>query len=271
MQSLILTIHNKDFLLNESLNRIKKFTKSPYELIIILDGCSDKSEEIVLNFKKNNPSIKIIIEYAPDVFETISNNIGLKLSQSEYSIIIQDDMLINEIDWNVRLLKPFHSFDDIFAVSANCSHNWIFNPQSKHLGMKENLDSCWCDIINHIDHAGRVWNLSRDVFAVRQSCNRGPLAINNHDLKKLNYLDEIFAPLDMDDHDLCFRAKKKLNKNVGCYWIDFISDFSWGGTHGPNGHKPWFYKSNHKNMKIVWERHSDIISSTRKVDNRILK
>jgi len=268
--SIILTVHNKDFLLKESLTRIKLLTKGIYELIVVLDGCSDTSEEIVNSFVKENPEIKILIEYADDVFETKANNIGLKRATSKYVIIIQDDMLMNEEGWNKRLIKPFEKFNDVFAVSANCAHNWQFNPQSKHFGMVEDLDNCWCDILNHVDHAGKVWGLPRDIFAVRQSVNRGPLAINHDDLITMNYFDELFAPLDMDDHDLCFRMMKKLGKKVGCYWTDFISDFSWGGTHTSTGHKSWFYKSNHKNMKIVWERHSDVIMNNKIIEQRKL-
>jgi glycosyltransferase involved in cell wall biosynthesis len=267
--SLILTVHNKGFLVGDSLNRIKKFTKGSYETIIVLDGCTDNSEEVVTKFKKDNPKMKIKIDYADDVFETKANNIGLKQAESDYVILIQDDMLMNEDNWNIRLTTPFRKFTDVFAVSSNCAHNWMFNTNSKHLGMVEDLDDCWCDIIQHVDHSGRPWNQPRDVFAVRQCVNRGPLAINHDDLYEMDYFDEMFAPLDMDDHDLCFRMSKKLGKVVGCYWTDFISDFSWGGTHLPGGgHQPWFYKSNHKNTKLVWDRHSDIIQSTRKIENR---
>jgi glycosyltransferase involved in cell wall biosynthesis len=269
--SIILTVHNKDFLINESLERIKKYTKGLYETIIVLDGCSDNSEFIVKNFIKNNKKMKFKLEYADDVFEVKANNIGIKQAENDYIIIVQDDMLMNEDSWNVRLTTPFRVFNDVFAVSSNCAHNWVFNPNSKHLGMSENLDNCWSDIIQHVDHAGKVWGLPRDTFAVRQCVNRGPLAINHDDLIDLNYFDEIFAPLDMDDHDLCFRMTKKINKVVGCYWTDFISDFSWGGTHTNGGHKPWFYQSNHKNTKIVWDRHQDLINTTRKIENRKIK
>jgi glycosyltransferase involved in cell wall biosynthesis len=270
MYSIILTVHNKDFLLKNSLDRIKKYTKGNYELIIILDGCTDDSESITNHFISENKKIKIKFEITNDIFETKANNVGLKMAENDLVIIVQDDMLINEDSWNVRLTNPFRKFNDVFAVSANCSHNWEFNPSSSHLGMKNNLNDQWCDIIKHVDHAGRPWNLPRDVFAIRECVNRGPLAINHDDLYDLNYFDEIFAPLDMDDHDLCFRMHKKLGKVVGCHWIDFISDFSWGGTHNENGggHKPWFYESNHKNTKIVWDRHSEYILNNRIIENR---
>ena len=92
MHSLILTVHNKDWMIKDVMQSIYKNTVGEYELIIILDGCSDNSEEIVLSNLKDNTKIF----YADDVFETKANNIGLKKSQGDKVIIIQDDMIINE-------------------------------------------------------------------------------------------------------------------------------------------------------------------------------
>lgn len=264
--SLILTVHNKEFLILDVLNHIKKNTLGNYELIIVLDGCTDNTQQIVEDFKKNNPAIKIIITETPDVFETKANNAGLKLATSEISIIIQDDMIINESGWNIRLTKPFTVFDDVFAVTANCSHNWELNPYSKHVNTNINNDYEWSDILNHVDHANKN-TISRDVFAIRQCVNRGPLAINHLDLCDLGYFDEIFAPQDMDDHDLCFRMQEKIGKVVGCYLIDFICDPNWGGTRINGRPAPWILAANQKNTRIVFERHKDKIIN-KIIDNR---
>ena len=61
--------------------------------------------------------------------------------------------------------------------------------------MIDDLDDCWCDIVDHVDHADRKQGLPRDIFAVRCSVNRGPLMIDHEDLKKLNYLDQAFVML----------------------------------------------------------------------------
>ena len=50
--SLILTVHNKEFLLEKVLQGIQENTVGSYELNIILDGCYDKSEDIVVNNKQ---------------------------------------------------------------------------------------------------------------------------------------------------------------------------------------------------------------------------
>ena len=179
-------------------------------------------------------------------------------------------MIVTEKDWNIRMEKPFKAFDDVFAVTANTAHNWVYNENSTHIGMEENLDNCWCDIIDHVDHASRVHSLPRDVFAVRCTANRGPLMIDHEDLKKLNYLDEEFSPQDMDDHDLCYRAYKELGKVVGAYWIDYQSDNSWGGTRVSGQPAPWLLKAHHKNTKLFYERHKDLINNRRLVEHREL-
>lgn len=268
-QSIILTVHNKGFLLNRVLESIKKFTYGTYELIIVLDGCSDDSEVISNEFKNNNPNLKIKIIKTPDVFETKANNAGLKLVESDTSIIMQDDMVINEQDWNLRLTKPFREYDDVFAVTANCAHNWVLKPNSKDIYKTEFTGNDWTDIMMHVDHANRK-TIPRDTFGIRQCVNRGPLAINHSDLITMNYLDEAFAPLDMDDHDLCFRMMEKIGKVVGCYWIDYISDLNWGGTRVNGKAAQWALKSNQKNSKIVYDRHKEKIVN-KIIENRNLK
>jgi glycosyltransferase involved in cell wall biosynthesis len=266
-QSIILTVHNKGYLLPQVLNGIKTNTIGHYELIVVLDGCSDNSSEIINLFKKNNPKINIIITETPDVFETKANNTGLKLASGDIVIIIQDDIIVTEMGWNDRLTKPFRVFDDVFAVTANCAHNWEINPYSKHINTVDNDGLEWSDILNHIDHANKN-TIARNIFAVRQCVNRGPLAINHSDLKSLNYFDELFAPQDMDDHDLCFRMSEKLNKVVGCYWINFESDINWGGTRVNGQTSQWLLKSNQKNTKIIFERHKDKIKN-KLIENRL--
>lgn len=269
MFSIILTIHNKDFLLKNVLESIKNNTNGSYEINAVLDGCSDQSEQILDSFIKENFQIKINKFLTDDVFETKANNVGLKNSSGEYCIIIQDDMIINEYNWNNRLLKPILNFSDIFAVTARNAHNWVYNINSQHQFLEENLDNCWCDILIATDIVGRE-NINRETFAIRDSVNRGPLLIRHDILQKVNYLDESFAPQDMDDHDLCYRVYKETGLKAGCYWLDIVSESSWGGTRKNGGPASWLLKSHHKNSKIVWNRHKDLILSNKYNEDRNL-
>ena len=268
--SIILTIHNQDWLIQEVVRRIFKHTTSKSELIFVFDGCTDDSEAKVSAVIGECPSnIKIKQITTPDVFETKANNAGIKQATGDYIIIVQDDMLVAETDWNLRMRKPVEAYNDVFAVTARTAHNWIFNPQSVHQHMKENLDNCWCDILIHTDHAS-CKNISRETFAIRDSANRGPLLLRHDTMIALDYFDEKFSPSDMDDHDICYRAYKNFGMKSGCYWINFQSEDAWGGSRISGAPAKWHLKSNHKNVKIVWERHKDLIIGLKHDENRIL-
>lgn len=268
LHSVILTVHNKEFLIEKVLLGIVKNTIGNYELIVVLDGCTDRSFDIVKDFfEKYGKNVKYKIIETPDVFETKANNAGLKIADGDYVIIVQDDIIINENGWNKRMQKPFVKFDDVFAVTARTAHNFVLNPNSVHLGMVENLDDCWCDILISTDEADCT-NIPRDTFAVRSTVNRGPLMINHNDLKKLNYLDEEFSPQDMDDHDLMYRMYKELGKVCGCYWIDYETKNEWGGTRIGGSPASWLLKSHHKNAKIFYKRNKNILASRKIIENR---
>ena len=268
MHSIILTVHNKGWLIDKVIQGIKDNTVGEYELIVVVDGCTDDSEEVVRNNVQDLKNYTVL--FAPNVFETKANNIGLREAVGDKVIIVQDDMIIKEFGWNMRMEKPFIAFNDVFAVTARTAHNWVRNPYSKHYGMKDDLDNCWCDIVLHTDHAQRE-NTPRDIFAVRNSVNRGPLMMHHADLNQMGYFDEAFEPQDMDDHDLMHRVYKELNKVCGCYWIDFESEDAWGGTRVSGEPAPWLYKAHHKNSKIFYDRHRDLINSPNHNEDRKLK
>jgi hypothetical protein len=57
----------------------------------------------------------------------------------------------------------------------------------------------------------------------------------------------------------------------GCYWIKYISEDSWGGTRVSGSPAKWLLESNHKNTKLVWERHKELILGNKHNENRVLK
>jgi glycosyltransferase involved in cell wall biosynthesis len=267
--SIVLTVHNQGDILEQVLEGIEDNTEGNYEIIVVLDGCTDNSEAVLDDYLNNSTiTSRVTILHADNVFETKANNIGLREAKGDYVIIVQDDMVIKEKGWNTRMRKPFQEFNDVFAVTARTAHNYT-RGAGTHLG-QEDKDNCWCDIVEPCDEANRS-NTPRDVFAVRGTVNRGPLMIDRDDLVKMDYLDEAFSPQDMDDHDLMFRMRKKLNKVCGCYWIDFESDPSWGGTRKETGQPaPWLFKAQHKNSKIFFERNADVLDEFRIIENREL-
>jgi glycosyltransferase involved in cell wall biosynthesis len=274
MHSIIVTIHNGarripsgEILLEKVLDGIINNTVGEYEVLCMLDGCTDDSDKVVDKYLDKANVRPIVL---PDIFELRTNNAAFKESKGEYVIVVQDDQVISEHGWNQRMQKPFDAFDDVFAVTARCAHNWVINTNSYYLNNPSAPIHGWCDIFEHVDHASDAHELSRDVFAVRSSCNRGPLMINLEDLKRVGYLDEAFAPCDMDDHDLMYRAYIELGKVCGAYRIGMESNVSWSGARVGGDLPMWAYESQHKNSRIFYQRYAHILDARRVIDNRIL-
>ena len=250
--SCILTIHNKDFLIEQVCNSlINNLSNNTDQLIIVFDGCTDNSETIVKNILNDVTDMKIDYVYTDNVFETKANNAGLKMVDNDYVLLIQDDMVVNEKDFDIRMLKPFQTFNDVFAVTSFVAHNNIYN---------ENTGE-----INYIDIASKKDSL-RDIFYAREYGNRGPLMYDYQDVLKLNFLNEEFAPQQYDDMDMSMRAFKELNKVSGLFWIDYTSEPSWGTSRIKN------QKLNQEQLKInsqkILEKHKDLLYGNKFIENR---
>jgi glycosyltransferase involved in cell wall biosynthesis len=248
----LLTTHNKENMIKDVcygiINNISELTN---EIIVVFDGCVDKTEEIVKEvLSQTSVSVKYV--YTDDVFELRANNAGLREVTSDYVILVQDDMIIKEKDFDKRMLKPFITFNDVFAVTSQTAHN-------------NQIDKGTIITINSAD---RREGYPRDKFAVREIANRGPLMYNYKDLTKLNFFDEYLAPNSYDDHDISYRAYKELGKVSGLYWIDYDSEPSWGTGRQKN--QTIHSNAHHRNSRIIVERHSDVLGGVIKNEDREL-
>jgi glycosyltransferase involved in cell wall biosynthesis len=248
----LLTTHNKENMIESVcygiINNISELTK---EIIVVFDGCVDKTEDIVKRIF-NDVNVKIKYVHTNDVFELKANNKGLKEVTSDYVILIQDDMIIKEKDFDKRMLKPFLSFDDVFAVTSQTAHN----------------NEVRGNTVITTGSADRRLGYPRDKFAVREIANRGPLMYNYKDLVELNFFDEYLCPNSYDDHDISYRAYKKLGKISGLYWIDYDSDPSWGTGRQKN--QTLHSKAHARNSAIIVDRYSDILGGIIKNEDREL-
>lgn len=250
--SCLLTVHNKQDLIKDvCLGIVNNISNLTNEIIIVLDGCSDNSEKII-NGVMLNISVPIKYVYTNDVFELRANNEGLKHVTSDYVILIQDDMIIKEKNFDERMLKPFLAFNDVFAVTSQTAHNNTINGGN----------------IIATELADRRMGHSRDLFYVREIANRGPLMYKYSDVKQLGFFDEHLVPNSYDDHDISYRAYKELKKISGLYWIDYDSEPEWGTGRQKNQN---IHRDAHaRNSKIVLERHRDVMGGVIKNEERKL-
>jgi hypothetical protein len=125
--SLVMPIHNQAAILPGILSKLKENTVGDYEIIFILDGCTDTSEAIVRTFSFNCP-VTVIVNPS-GLFETSCDNQGFKAARGEFIVEIQADMEMTTYGYNKLLCRPLEVFPDLIAVSGRCCHT-LRGPES---------------------------------------------------------------------------------------------------------------------------------------------
>jgi glycosyltransferase involved in cell wall biosynthesis len=242
--SVVLPIYNQEDIIFDILHGVlDNKSDNVKEIIVILDGCIDNTESIVKAILKTC-NIKVKIIHTPDVNEVIASNIGYKSADCDFILAVQDDVRIRDKFYDERLMKPFKIVDNLMIVSGR---------NADDLKIEDG-------IIKTFNTSGADTNAARNVFAIRDVINRGPILIDHKKLKELNYLDETFAPLGQDDTDLSLRGNQ-IGYCVGSYVIDFESPLHWGTTR--KNFKSACIKdfAERRNIQILINRYRDLISA----------
>jgi len=242
--SVVMPVHNQENIVAQIVENIFIYSsENVCEFIFVIDGCTDRTEEIIQDQvcrKLTNKPVRLL--YANDVYETTSCNLGFKKAIGDYVINFQDDMLVNEKDYDQRMLKPFDVVPELLGVTARDAVNVRIKG----------------DELDFYDVFGKDVNSPRNIFGIRDIINRGPILFDHQKLEALNYLNEEFI-MFQDDTDLFLRAYQEKGYMSGAYVIGYESPLQWGSTR-KNPHKAqWFGLLEKRNMKYIAEKYRDLI------------
>jgi glycosyltransferase involved in cell wall biosynthesis len=243
--SIVMPVHNQSSIIGKIVkNIIDLSTPNVKELLIILDDCTDNSEtEILKNLHNKNDDLDVKLIYADNIFEVKACNIGFKTATCSYILNIQDDMVIEEIDFDKKFLKPFSIVPELISVSAR---------DAVDVGLDDYGN------IKFYNMFGKDAMSPKGILGIRDIVNRGPILFDHKKLEELNYLDEDFAPITQDDTDLGLRAYRK-GYLSGAYMINYYSPLEWGWAR--KNLKSAFIReqAEKRNMGLLIERHLDLI------------
>ncbi len=175
------------------------------ELRLILDGCRDASEAIARRFFDEPRRYSVTFEVTPDIFEVRSNNLGLRQSRGDICAIVQDDNYLYDRDLFFEAADVFELNPSVAVLGGLAGVNFYprgFRPRGKGQISTTPQEVYWRQDENTAPE------LKHRVFEV-DACMRGPLFLRKQFLEREGYLDEAYAPLYMDDMDLCFRARER--------------------------------------------------------------
>ena len=86
--TIILTTYNRVILLERAIKSVLNQTCDEFKLLIVDDGSTDKTNEMVKKYLKN-PRIKYI--YKKNGGQSSARNLGIKIAESDYVMFLDDD------------------------------------------------------------------------------------------------------------------------------------------------------------------------------------
>lgn len=224
--SVVMPIHNQAGVISRVLSSIVINTLGTYEMILIIDGCTDSTKQEVIEWihTLNHPRnlVKIYVHENPvGIFETSCDNQGFVLSRGDFIVEIQADMQILSIGYNITLTTPLVAFEDLIAVSGRCCHGLNSNTRACNAG-KTGMATEAPHVLNSFDCFNRL--------VMSHTVNRGPLVLRRSMVEALGYLDEKHYVLGDDEHDLFSRAWVEKQWRTGFVPVEVYSPQQWGST-----------------------------------------
>lgn len=236
--SIVTPINNQEKIIVENLiSVLETTTEKYYEIIYILDSCSDNTEQNLIHFI-TNMNIKypllikiLLLKSNIPLFETSADNLGFICSNGQYILEIQADMKMTDLGYNMKLLKPFTLDDSIIGISGRCCITFSLDETA-------GIGKLGIDVLKPLD---LLPSIDKKAYYIGETCNRGPLLLDHSKLKELGYLDEVNYFLDNSDHDLFARAYFMKKWICGYVPIDFLSLLENGSTRKPRDNKNQTY------------------------------
>src|SRR3972149_2488814 len=106
----IITIHNKENLIAQVIQCVLMCCRDNSHIYPVLDGCTDRTEEIIDRIINTYAGIPITKVYTPDVHELLSINAGLRAANHDgngYNIVLQDDVLLADFMLEDKISKLY--------------------------------------------------------------------------------------------------------------------------------------------------------------------
>lgn len=256
----IVPVFNKEDILPLTLEGLDKCTSRKSKIFIIIDGCTDNSENIVDDFAlKTGRNIEKI--HMPDVHMLRSVNEALKRVKKGFSVIMQDDIVLEDEEFESKISNLYAEMGDrLGVVSLRMAAN--IAPASIFRRLRMWQLASMIEEIDFLIKSNEPQNhcvADYGSFYPRMDAINGPNVIPWSVREKVGILDEALAPYGYDDPEYCLRAMKAGFIN-GLFPLKFRSDVEWGGTRRSKKYLAEVARIHIRNRKYIWNKHGKYIN-----------
>ncbi len=195
--SVIIPAYNADKFLPEAIESVLNQTYQSYELIVVNDGSTDKTEEILLTFKD-----RVLCKHQKNRGPSAARNAGIEIAQGKYISFLDADDL-----WTPDKLEVQVAFLEIHPdIAFVCADHLDFNASEVvlHSFLEDKKKTFGESLVTEIPIQDAFGKLIRENFVstptvmVRKSC-----------LEKTGLFDE--SLWSVEDRDLWFRIAAKFH------------------------------------------------------------
>lgn len=257
----IVTIHNKEFILERTLDGIAACCSPESRIYTVLDGCTDGSEKIVDDFIART-GLNVEKIYTPDVHEILSINAALRKIEEGFTICLQDDVILQGPRLEEKIEKLYKEEGPTLGVISFCrAANLRRTPFLRQL-----VQSGWqplvsvCDHVQapHEQHHSDSEKAEYEQLVYRMVAIKSPVCIPEDVLRTIGILDENMAPYSWDDPEYCMRSLKAGFQNA-LFPLRFVSKLEWGGTRIDKSFPRASRAIHLRNRRYIWEKHGQFI------------
>ena len=116
--SIVVPCYNKFKFTKTCLESVIEVSKDyDYEIVVVANGCTDETEQYVLQLQKNLETRIVLCSYRRPIGGGEAINVGFKLARGEYLVTINNDCKIMGKEWLSLLRGPF-DLDPSVAVTG---------------------------------------------------------------------------------------------------------------------------------------------------------
>jgi len=258
--SVVIPSYNSAKYLPETLNSVLKQTFTDFEIIVVDDGSTDNTKDVVASFKSDK--VRYIFQENSGG-PSLPRNVGIKAAKGKYIAFFDSDdiMVPNKLEKSVYFLSlvpnlgfifsNFIKFDDKSGVNFK---NAFLAEYHMFLGIKKKESGSKCYVIDRCD--------AYNTLFYENYIGTSSVVVPKKVLLDVGYFDESLR--NSDDRDMWFRISK--NYDIG--FIDMIGH-NYRVHEGSISFGDALSENKIKAMRKQLEN-DDIVHSTRRQGHKII-
>lgn len=228
---------------------LERSTYDNYEIIVVENN--SESQEIFEYYKKLEENEKIrIVTYKGEFNYSAVNNLGVRESDGEYILLLNNDTQVITVNWMEELLM-YAQREDVGAVGAKLYYE---NKTIQHAGVVLALGAHRTAGHSHYgQHRENLGYMGRLCYAQNVSAVTGACLMVSRELfEKAGGLDEAFA-VSLNDVDFCIKLREMGYLNVFTPFAELYHYESISRGLDDKGEKARRYNEESERFRTKWK------------------